>query len=383
VTSLRLAAVSDAIYPYHRGGKELRYHEILERLPSRGVFVDLYTMRWWEGDAPAGRVRRHAISALHPLYVGDRRSIRQSVLFALATLRLLRVPRPDVVEADHVPYLQLFPLRLVCWLRGVPLVVTWHEVWGTAYWRSYLGPLGGSIAGIVERLAARLPDRIVAASPETAARLRNLGVPSDRLRVILGGVRSAEIRATPAAGGAPDVLSIGRLLRHKRHDLVVDAFARLAADDADLRLGIVGSGPEREALERRVTALGLDGLVTFFGSLPGDSEVWALLRGARVAAFPSEREGFGLAVAESLAAGTPTIVADHPDNAARHLVSDGLNGSLVTPGDAAALAAAMRRWLSAPHDRDEAARRFVESHRELSWDEAARRYVQLLEDVAA
>jgi len=59
-----------------------------------------------------------------------------------------------------------------------------------------------------------------------------------------------------------------------------------------------------------------------------------------------------------------------------------LDGSLVTPGDAAALGAAMRRWLSARHDREDAARGFVETHPELSWDEAARRYVHLLEEVA-
>ena len=41
-----------------------------------------------------------------------------------------------------MPYLQLFPLRAIAWLKRVPLVITWNEVWGRDRWRSYIGRLG-------------------------------------------------------------------------------------------------------------------------------------------------------------------------------------------------------------------------------------------------
>src|SRR3954452_20896495 len=162
-----VALVTDAIFPYHRGGKEVRYHELAHRLADRAD-VHVYTMNWWRG----GRVRRerevtfHAIAPLMPLYVGERRSVAQAVVFALSCLRLL-FRRFDVIEADHMPYIQLFPLRLVASLRRKRLVVARHETWGLAYRRQYMAR-AGTVRWLFERFALRLPDAIIAASSETA-----------------------------------------------------------------------------------------------------------------------------------------------------------------------------------------------------------------------
>src|SRR5450755_1533191 len=96
-----VALVTDAIFPYHRGGKEIRYHELGRRLAGRAE-VHVYTMHWWDGP----RVRTdeavtfHAISPLFPMYTQSRRSLKQAIFFALACLRLMAV-RFDVLEADH------------------------------------------------------------------------------------------------------------------------------------------------------------------------------------------------------------------------------------------------------------------------------------------
>src|SRR6202040_1356974 len=94
---------------------------------------------------------------------------RQAIFFALACMRLLG-SRFDVLEADHMPYLQILVLRFVATVKRKRFVVTWHEVWGKSYWRKYLGRAGFA-AGFVERMAMRLPDHIIAASPHTAERL--------------------------------------------------------------------------------------------------------------------------------------------------------------------------------------------------------------------
>jgi glycosyltransferase involved in cell wall biosynthesis len=378
--AVRLAAVSDAVYPWHRGGKELRYHELLGRMPARGVDVDLYTMRWWAGDPPAGAVAHHAICRRMDMYRGGRRTISQGIGFAASTLRLLRVPRPDVVEADHMPYLQLFPLALVCRLRRVPLVVTWHEVWGADGWAAYLPGMRGRIAARIERAAMSLPDIITAVSPDTASRLVAAGADARRVRTVCAGVRAAEIRATPADPGAPDILCVGRLISHKRADLVLRALALLPEATA----GFVGDGPERAALERLAAETGVASRVRFYGQVESDADVFALLRGARVLAAPSEREGYGLSVAEALAAGTPVATSDHPDNGARSLVAPGL-GEAVPAGDAAALAAALRRQMALPHDEAARAARaaaFDAAFPDLSWDAAADAYAAVLREVA-
>src|SRR4051812_29502761 len=97
-------------------------------------------MNWWGGRKVyrSGGVNYRAIAPRLSLYRGRRRSVLQAVVFAACCLRLL-TRRFDAIEADHMPYLQLFPLRVVAWLRRRPLVVTWHESWGPDYWRAYMG----------------------------------------------------------------------------------------------------------------------------------------------------------------------------------------------------------------------------------------------------
>lgn len=125
-----VAMVTDAIFPYHRGGKEIRYHELSRRLAGC-TEIHVYTMHWWDGP----RVRTdeavtfHAISPLLPMYTQNRRSLKQAILFALACGRLMAV-RFDVLEADHMPYIQILMLRFVATVKRKRFVVTWHEVWG-------------------------------------------------------------------------------------------------------------------------------------------------------------------------------------------------------------------------------------------------------------
>ena len=156
-----IAVVTDSILPYHRGGKESRYFELTRRLALQAD-LHVYTMRWW--NTPRTRrqdgVTFHGLCRRIPLYSGDRRSMRQAVIFALSCLRLV-TQRFDVIEADSVPCLHIFTLRLVAILRRKRLVVTWYEVWGPAYWRHYVGQ-GGRLAWWIERAAMRLPDEIMA-----------------------------------------------------------------------------------------------------------------------------------------------------------------------------------------------------------------------------
>jgi len=347
---LRVAVVTDGCYPYFKGGKEVRFHELLQRLAGPEVRVDVYTMRWWPGPRRRrdGDVTLHGICRAWPMYVGTRRSIRQALLFALACLRLLTV-RADVIDADHMPYLPLLPLKVVSVLRGIPLVVTWHEWWGGEYWRSYLGRLG-ALAAWLERRVAGLGDRVVVATEHTEARLVAGGVRAERIRVLPLGVDVPAIAATAAAPAVYDVVFVGRLIAHKGAHLLIEAIAELARRGCAPTCAIVGEGPERARLEAQAARCGVAGRVHFLGRLEDHHEVWALVKSATVFAHPSLREGFGLAVAEAIACGTQVVTIDHPDNHARHLVIAGVSGRLCRPDVddlADAVAACLYRPLAA------------------------------------
>ena len=344
-----IALVTDAIGPYHRGGKEQRYLELAHRLAERAE-VHVYTMNWWQG-APVrrdGEVTYHAISPLLPLYSGGRRSIRQAVVFAVCCLRLLTA-RFDVVEADHMPYIQLLPLKVVTLLRRRRLVVTWHECWGPEYWRSYLGR-PGRVGWLCEKLAMSLPDAIIAASPQTAARLRELTGGRVPIVTAPNGIDLRTIGASPAAADPADVIVVGRLLAHKRVDLLLEALAILRDRGRPVTAHVVGSGPELSSLTTRAAALGLTDLVRFRQDVGTQQLLYGVLKAARVAVFPSEREGFGIAVLEALACGVPVITTSAPDNLARHLVARSAGGGIICEPDAPALADAIGSVLARGDD---------------------------------
>ena len=320
--------VTDAIYPYHLGGKEVRYHHVVEGLAERGVEVHVFTMRWWEGPAhrTEGRVHYHAVCRRYPLYAGHRRSVVEAVMFALACLRLAGY-RYDLIEADHMPHLQLFTLRLVAWLRRVPLVVTWHEFWGLDYWRRYLGR-AGVVAAAIEQVTMRLGDAVLTPSPETAARLAANGLPRERVTVVPNGLDLGLIAATEPSPLAFDLLYVGRLVEHKHVDQLLDATAALRHEGRELTCGIVGEGPERRALEERAARLGLGEQVRFLGTFADHAEVFGLMKAARLFVLPSTREGFGIVVAEAIACGLAVVTTNHEDNHASALVEPGVTGWL-------------------------------------------------------
>ncbi|MBT0772047.1 glycosyltransferase family 4 protein [Kineosporia sp. J2-2] len=372
---LRLAVVSDAVYPWNKGGKEMRYHELLRRTAELGIHVDVYTMNWWRGDGPVVRegITYHAISPYVPLYAGDRRSIRQALVFSVMTLRML-FRRFDVLEADVIPFLQVFPLRLVATLRRKPYVVTWHEFWGRDYWVQYLGRKG-YLAAFLEALAIRLPDRIVAASQGTAERIREAAGPRRpvNLTVVPNGIDPKEIAAAGPAREPVDLLFVGRLLRHKNGHLLLDAMARLREQGHDLTALVVGQGPEEERLRTQAAELGLSAKVGFPGSIPERADLLAALSSASVLAFPSVREGFGMVALEALACGCPVVTTDHPDNFARELIEPGVNGELCQ-ATADSLAAALLRALEHRDRLGAAARRSAAAY---EWDTLAAAVVEV------
>jgi glycosyltransferase involved in cell wall biosynthesis len=139
-------------------------------------------------------------------------------------------------------------------------------------------------------------------------------------------------RADDAARG--NVIGVaGRLIRLKGIVYLIRALSLIRAEFPAVQLEIAGDGPERGSLEREAASLGLAGRVKFLG---WQSEMAPILARWAVYAQPSVEEGFGISVAEAMAAGLPVVatsVGGLPE-----AVEDGKTGWLVPPRDSGALA---------------------------------------------
>ncbi len=216
------------------------------------------------------------------------------------------------------------------------------------------------LAWPITRYIYRHADAIVVYGEHVKRYLVGEGVPVERIFVAAHAVDnetysrpvSDEEKATlrQQLGISPRqkvVLSLGRLVVEKGLSYLVEAFASLQREDAVLI--IVGTGPERERLERMVSEKGITGCVRFTGYVPPEETVpyYAI---AWVYVLPSTttsyfKEPWGLVVNEAFNQGVPVIATDSVGAAAGGLVQDGVNGFVVPERDSAALAQALRRIL--------------------------------------
>jgi glycosyltransferase involved in cell wall biosynthesis len=129
---------------------------------------------------------------------------------------------------------------------------------------------------------------------------------------------------------------VGRLASVKRHDLLIDAWARIADEFPDWTLKIFGRGPLQKELAEQIGRLGLTGKVRLMGHT---SKIDKEYLTASILAHPAEHEGWGLAASEAFAAGLPVIgFADCPG--INHLVKHETNGLLIPEGEDSAPALA-------------------------------------------
>jgi len=94
---------------------------------------------------------------------------------------------------------------------------------------------------------------------------------------------------------------------------------------------IIGDGPDREVLHSHAERLGLASFVDFRHDVRELKDIYALVKAAKVAVFPSAREGFGAAVLEALACGVPVVTTSAPDNLAQHLAERSVRGYVCAP----------------------------------------------------
>jgi len=358
---MKIAFVTDVIYPYIKGGAERRFYEFSTRLKENNE-VHVYGIKWWDGPSTLKKdgITYHGVCKPKKLYEGGRRSILEAMAFGLALAVPLLKDRYDVIDCNQHPYFSIFPCKLASLLRGGGFYVTWHEVWGD-YWYEYMGFMG-FFGKLIEMIAARLPDRIIAVSERTAADLERLGINRNRILVVPNGISVEAIGGIPS-GERHDVVFAGRLIKDKHVDFLLKA-CESASRSMPLDVLIIGDGPERISLEALASSLKINGRITFAGAVDEHALV-SSIKAARVFILPSTREGFSITTLEALACGVPVITVNGEKNSAKELIEDGVNGMVVGMEE---LGGAIRKILSDEVERKRMAVYCAPSVGRYDWD---------------
>lgn len=233
----------------------------------------------------------------------------------------------------------------------------------------------GLLRGVYENSRAT-----IAISRFTAANLARLGVPPDRVHVVLpgalparelSGASLAKVKAKYGLLEGPLILSVGRFIERKGQECLIRAFRAVANAFPAARLVFAGRGPALERCRVLANELGLDTQVLFAGFVE-EPDLAALYRLCDVFALPTgaagrgQVEGFGLVFAEAGSYAKPVVGGR--SGGVEDAIFDGETGLLAPPGDVEALAAALLRLLRDPvyaQRLGEAGRRRVET--ELNW----------------
>jgi phosphatidylinositol alpha-mannosyltransferase len=252
---------------------------------------------------------------------------------ALRTMRALDDEDFDVLHL-HEPFAP-GPTLTALLMHPAPVIATFHAAGESPSYRKLGSPLRAAGRNIAHRVAVS----------KDAVELvqRHLG---GEYEVLYNGVELDAYRTVePHPTDGPTVFFCGRHEERKGLDVLLAAMREL---DDDVRLWVGSSGPDTERLRR---VCGDDPRVEWLGRLT-DADKIARLRGAHVFCAPSlHGESFGVVLIEAMAAGT-AVVASSLDGY-RNVATDDVDALLVPPGDAGALAAALKRVL---HDRELASR---------------------------
>lgn len=230
---------------------------------------------------------------------------------------------------------------------------------------------------------AKLNARLVTVGDDLADQVQKwLPRGHSRVEVVPNGVDHHFWSARKGSIAEKDIVVIGNLIPSKQVDLVVRAFARLAAHDHRVRLVIIGGGPERRRLQSMADRLSMGERVLFAGQMLPEQVAEQLDRSC-ILVLASSSEGRPLVVLEAMAAGVPVVASDI--GGVRELIGNNERGLLFPGGDAHRLAVCIERILNDPEfGRLLAgnASRWIRA-RGLTWERTAHRYATLYQQVVA
>lgn len=342
----------DVTHP-EAGGSEVYVHEVTRRWAAAGHQVTVVTAR------SAGQESHEVIDGVSHRRRGGRLTVYPRGLAYLLRTR----ERPDIVldVVNGLPFGSPLVRR-----RGVVALVhhVHREQWRIIYpdWRGRVGWFLES--RVTPRIYLRVP--FVTVSEATRVDLVSLGVPPTAVTVVRNGLSPRPVDGV-SRSRSPRIVVLGRLVPHKQVEHVFEATAQLRDAHPGLTVDIVGSGWWHDRLVAESARVGVSDIVTFHGHVDEHTRDTLLAR-AWVLAMPSVKEGWGIAVTEAAAQGTPAI-GYRSSGGLKESIDDGTTGWLVN--NHAEFVTALDAVLRDPTLREAAGLAARQKACTLDWDETS------------
>jgi glycosyltransferase involved in cell wall biosynthesis len=386
---LRIAFVTDRMYPFSMGGAERRYWEIAKRLGKKHE-IHFFTAK--NGDSNLNGVTEdskkeenflvHYIADVSSIYDKlGRRTVYSALKFSSKIIPSLAGYKFDLIDATIAPIIHIFPLKMASFYMQSPFVCTVHEVMSD-YWSQYLtSRLMGSLAKYVERMAIRLANKVIVVSKTSAQQCVKLKVPKQKIAVVPNGIDTRYINGVKLNSEeyCSDLVFVGRLVSYKGIDILLRAAKILkTSSEKDTRVHIIGTGPLKQHILTLIKEFGLASNVKLLDRVDNRLELIRYLKSSKLFVLPSFREGFSIAALEAMASGLPVITFNIESNAAREHVTDSVNGFKVKP-NANDLASSIMNLLTNVGLREKMSRNAKNYSSKYDWD----RVIPKLEKVYA
>ncbi|WP_329287052.1 glycosyltransferase family 4 protein [Streptomyces sp. NBC_00691] len=352
------------------GGAEAYCWEIARRFAAAGAHVTLVSSRY-----PGSRAREYR-DGIRVVRAGGTFGV-----YAAAAAHLLRNRHAYDAVLDFQNGIPFFsPLFTPRWTADLCVI---HHVHQHQFDTRFRWPMN-SVGRVLEKQVSRRVYRgrpVVVVSPSTReGTRRELGF-GNPIHIVPNGRPGKGLTApTGQRSATPALTVVSRLVPQKRVDLILRAVPALRRRWPELRVDLCGDGPEGESLRKLAADLGIASTVEFHGYVC-DERREELFHRAWLTVVPSVAEGWGLAVIEANAVGTPALAFDVPG--LRDAIRPGVNGWLLDPdADLAAGVASALDALSTPEARSLTAARCRSWAAAFSWDASAERLAQVvLEDL--
>ncbi|WP_026118130.1 glycosyltransferase family 4 protein [Nocardiopsis salina] len=357
------------------GGAEEYAWRISRHLAERGAVVTFLTSR----EPHQARVETEDGIVIRRM--GGRFTVYPRVMAWLALWRREYQLAFDCMNG--IPFLSRLVLRRST--RVVSVVHHVHDLQFDAYFSAPLAWFGRFMESTVASLVYRRCTTVTVSESSRRAMREKLGWRAPIEIVHNGGLpgprKPLDDAPTSAEVGSPALVSLGRLVVQKRVERVASLADGLRDQHPDLRVHIIGRGPEGERLTEQVQREGTADRVRIHGFLPEEDKN-AVLGACTLHVTASEFEGWGLTVVEAARLGVPTVAYDV--DGLRDSVRDGETGWLVRDGESLTdVVARALKELSDPRRAEEVRRACRDWASRFTWEASGARMTRLVADELA